>query len=326
MSPLMHGAVYGVVMLSVLLSATAIGIWFERRLAGRMQSRIGPNRVGPVGLLQPIADFMKLLQKEEIVPYGVDAPVFKLAPLVAGVCAFGVAAVVPWGPDLVAADLDIGVLFILALGGLTAIAVFMAGWGSNNKYALLGGMRAIGQAISYEVPLVLCALVPVILAGSMNVQTIVRWQAAHHWIAIWPTLPGLPAFVIFFMCLLAESNRIPFDIPEAESELVAGVTTEYTGMKFALFYLGEYFHTLVGSAVGAALFLGGWDGPFAPGVGWMVGKTILLFALVYWVRWTLLRLRADQMLALAWRYLVPVSVALVLLAALWVELGLGGTS
>lgn len=326
MSFFVHGALYGAVLLSLLLGATAMGIWFERKLAGRMQSRIGPNRVGPIGLLQPIADFMKLLQKEEIVPVGVDGPVFKLAPLVAGVCAFGVAAVVPFGPDLVGADLDVGVVYILALGSLTAIAVFMAGWGSNNKYALLGGMRAIGQAISYEVPLVLCALVPVILAGSMNVSAIVRWQAAHHWIAVWPTLPGLPAFVIFFMCLLAESNRIPFDIPEAESELVAGVTTEYTGMKFALFYLGEYFHTLVGSAVGAALFLGGWDGPFFPGVGWMVGKTIVLFALVYWVRWTLLRLRSDQLLAFAWRYLVPVSVALVLLAALWVALGLGGSS
>lgn len=323
MSPFVHGALYGVVLLSLLLGATAVGIWFERRLAGRMQSRVGPNRVGPMGLLQPIADFVKLLQKEEIVPAGVDGPVFKLAPLLAGVCAFGVAAVVPFGPDLVAADLDVGVLYVLALGSLTSIAVFMAGWGSNSKFALLGGMRAVGQAISYEVPLVLCALVPVILAGSMSVSDIVRWQTTHGWIAFWPTLPGLPAFVIFFLCLLAESNRIPFDIPEAESELVAGVTTEYTGMKFALFYLGEYFHTLIGSAVGAALFLGGWDGPFLPGIGWMVAKTILLFAAVYWVRWTLLRLRADQLLAFAWRWLVPVSVALVLLAALWVTAGGG---
>jgi len=318
MSPFVHGALYGAVILTALLAATAVGIWFERRFAARMQTRVGPNRVGSFGLLQPVADFVKLLQKEEIVPSLVDAPVFKIAPLLAGVCAFGVAAVVPFGPDVVAADLDVGVLYILALGSLTAIAVFMAGWGSNSKYALLGGMRAVGQAISYEVPLVLCALVPVILAGSMSLSEIVRWQSQHHWIAIWPVLPGLPAFIIFFLCLLAESNRMPFDIPEAESELVAGVTTEYTGMRFALFYLGEYFHTLVGSAVGAALFLGGWDGPFAPSMAWMVGKTLLLFALVYWVRWTFLRLRGDQLLAFAWRWLVPASIALVLLAALWV--------
>ena len=318
MNPLAHGAVYGVVIVLALMAATAVGIWYERRFAARMQSRVGPNRVGPIGLLQPIADFIKLVQKEEIVPTGVDAPVFKLAPLLAGLSAFGVAAVIPFSPEVLAADLDVGVLYVLGLGSLTTIALFMAGWGSNSKYALLGGMRAVGQAISYEVPLVLCALVPVILAGSMSVADIVRWQSEHHWIALWPVIPGLPAFVIFFVCLLAESNRIPFDIPEAESELVAGVTTEYTGTKFALFYLGEYFHTLAGSAIGAALFLGGWDGPFAPGMGWMVGKTILLFTLVYWVRWTFMRLRGDQLLSFAWRWLVPVSVLLVLGAAAWV--------
>jgi NADH-quinone oxidoreductase subunit H len=320
MSPLAHGALYGAAILWALLAATAIGIWFERRFAARMQTRVGPNRVGPFGLLQPIADFVKLVQKEELVPTSVDGPVFKIAPLLAATCAFAIAAVIPFGPEVVAADLDVGVLYVLAFGSLASLSVFMAGWGSNSKYALLGGMRAIGQAISYEVPLVLCALVPVILAGSMSLSDIVRWQAEHTWIAFWPILPGLPAFVIFFACLLAESNRIPFDIPEAESELVAGVTTEYTGMRFALFYIGEYFHTLVGSAVGAALFLGGWDGPFAPGLAWMVAKTLLLFALVYWVRWSLLRLRGDQLLAFAWKWLVPISVALVLVAALWVVL------
>ena len=209
---------------------------------------------------------------------------------------------------------------MLAFGGLTTIAVFLAGWASNNKYALLGGMRAVAQAISYEVPVVLSAMVPVILAGSLSLSDIVRWQAAHHMFALWPLVPGLPAFVVFFLGLLAESNRIPFDIPEAESELVAGVTTEYTGIKFTLFYMSEYVHTLVGSAVGAALFLGGWDGPFAPGLPWMVGKTLLLFALVTWIRWSLLRYRSDQLLALCWRWLVPASVALVLVAAAWVVL------
>jgi NADH-quinone oxidoreductase subunit H len=185
-------------------------------------------------------------------------------------------------------------------------------------------MRAIAQAISYEVPLVMAALVPVILAGSLSLSDIVRWQAANHMFALWPLVPGLPAFVIFMLGLLAESNRIPFDIPEAESELVAGVTTEYTGIKFTLFYLAEYLHTLVGAAVASALFLGGWDGPFAPGLHWMVGKTLLLFAAVYWVRWSLLRFRSDQLLALCWRYLVPASLLLVLAAAVWVQIFPGG--
>jgi NADH-quinone oxidoreductase subunit H len=249
---------------------------------------------------------------------------FDAAPLLAALCALGVAAVVPLSPDMIAADLDVGVLYVLALGGVTTIAVFMAGWGSGNKFALLGGMRGIAQAISYEVPLVLAAMVPVVLAGSLRMSDIVRWQAGHHMIALWPLVPGLPAFVLFFLALLAESNRIPFDIPEAESELVAGVTTEYTGMKFALFYLGEYVHTLVGSAVAATLFLGGWDGPFAPGMHWLVLKTLVLFTAVYWVRWTLLRFRSDQLLMMCWRYLVPAGVALVLLAAAFAQPGIGG--
>jgi NADH-quinone oxidoreductase subunit H len=318
MTPWLHGALYAAVAGSLILATVALGIWFERKLAARLQTRLGPTMVGPIGLLQPIADLVKLVQKEAIVPADADGPLFDLAPILAALCALGVAAVVPFAPDLVAADLDVGVLWVLALGGVTSIAIFMAGWASNNKLALLGGMRSMAQAVSYEVPLVLSALVPCILAGSMSVGDIVRWQAAHHAIAL--TLPGLGALAIFFASMLAESNRIPFDIPEAESELVAGVTTEYTGMRFALFYLGEYVHTLVGSAVAAALFLGGWDGPFAPGLHWMVAKTLLLFAAVYWVRWTFLRYRSDQLLELCWRRVVPAAVALVLLAAVWVEL------
>ena len=226
----------------------------------------------------------------------------------------------PFSPDVIAADLDVGVIWVLAIGGVTTIATFMAGWASNNKFALLGGMRAIAQAVSYEVPLVLVAMVPVILSGSLSLSGIVAWQREHHMIALWPIIPGLPAFIIFFLSMLAEANRIPFDIPEAESELVAGVTTEYSGMKFALFYLGEYVHTMVGSATAAALFLGGWDGPFLPGLGWMVAKTLLLFTAVVWIRWTLLRFRSDQLLAICWRWLVPAATALVFLAALWVQL------
>jgi NADH-quinone oxidoreductase subunit H len=323
MTGLVHGALYGVVIASVLLTTVAFGIWFERKFAGRMQSRLGPTRVGPFGLLQPFADVVKLLQKEDIVPRDADRRLFDLAPPLCALCALGAAAVVPFSRSMIASDLDVGVLYILAIGGLMVIPTFMAGWASNNKFALLGAMRAVAQSVSYGVPLVLSVLVPVIFAGTMTVSGIVQWQSEHHWIAVWPIVPGLPAFGLFFLAMLAESNRIPFDIPEAESELVAGVTTEYTGAKFTLFYMAEYVHTLVGSAVGAALFLGGWDGPFAPGLHWMVAKTLALFVLVYWVRWSLLRFRADQLMELCWKWLTPIGVALVLIAATWVVLAPG---
>lgn len=324
MSALVHGAVYGAVIVTVLLTIVALSIWFERKLAGRMQSRLGPTLVGPVGLLQPIADVVKLLQKEDIVPAEADRRLFNLAPILAVFASLAAAAVVPFSPSTIAADLDVGVVYIIAMGGLTVIPTFAAGWASNNKFALLGGMRAIAQSVSYGVPLVLATLVPILLAGTMSVSGIVTWQSHHHWIAVWPIIPGLPAFFVFFLALLAESNRIPFDIPEAESELVAGVTTEYTGAKFTLFYMGEYVHTLVGSAVAAALFFGGWDGPFAPGLVWMVAKTLGLFVCVYWVRWSLLRFRADQLMELCWKRLTPLAVGLVLLAAAWVQFGPGG--
>jgi NADH-quinone oxidoreductase subunit H len=324
MTALLHGAFYGAVIVSVILSMTAIALWFERKLAAKLQSRRGPTMVGPAGLLQPVADVLKLLQKEDIVPAQADRALFNLAPWLGAVVALGTAAAVPLSPTVIGADLDIGVLWVLAFGAVTVVPVFMAGWASNNKFALLGGMRAIAQAISFEVPMVLSAMVPCILAGSLSAGQIVQWQIDHQWIALWPTFPGLPAFAIFFMAMLAESNRIPFDVPEAESELVAGITTEYTGMKFALFYMGEYVHTLVASAVAVALFLGGWDGPLAPGLHWMVAKTLILFTVVYWMRWSLLRFRSDQVLALCWKWLVPVSVLLVLAAAAWVQLGPGG--
>ena len=319
MSAFGHGASYGASLILVMLTTVALGIWFERKFAGRMQSRLGPTLVGPVGLFQPLADVVKLLQKEDIVPAGADRALFDLAPVLATIFSLGVAAALPLSPAMIAADLDIGVVYILAVGGLMVVPTFMAGWASNNKFALLGGMRAVAQSISYGVPLALAVMVPVVLSGSLSLAGIVRWQAAHHWFAVWPVVPGLPAFVLYFMAMLAEANRIPFDIPEAESELVAGVTTEYTGAKFTLFYLAEYVHTLVGSAIGSALFLGGWDGPLAPGLHWMVAKTLALFALVYWVRWTLLRLRSDQLMELCWKWLTPLGVALVLTAAAWVQ-------
>jgi NADH-quinone oxidoreductase subunit H len=320
MTPIAATWMLSFVVATAVLTATALGLWFERKLAARMQSRLGPTMVGPVGLLQPVADLLKMLQKEPIVPEGADRLLFWLAPPLTAIFALLSAALVPWANGGTPARANDGVLLVLALGGLAIIPVWVAGWASRNKYALLGAMRAVAQSVSYGVPLVLSALVPVILAGSMDLNTIVQFQGAHGWFALWPTLPGLPAFLLFVLALLAESNRIPFDIPEAESELVAGVTTEYTGMQFGLVYMAEYIHTLVGSAVASVLFLGGWEGPGVPGVHWMILKTGLLFAALYWLRWSLIRLRADQLMSLCWKRLVPGGLALVFLASAWTQL------
>jgi NADH-quinone oxidoreductase subunit H len=275
--------------------------------------------VGPAGLLQPVADVIKLLQKEDIIPEKADRALFSLSPLLAAIAAISVAAVVPFAAGWVGADIEIGVIFILAIGAVGVLPVVGAGWASNNKFALLGGMRAVAQSVSYEVPLVLSALVPVILAGSMKVSAIVEFQVEHQWLVVWPFFLGIPAFLIFLMAMLAEANRIPFDIPEAESELVAGITTEYSGMTFGFFYMAEYIHTIVASAVAAALFLGGWSGPFVNGAHWMILKTVGLFLFIYWLRWSLLRFRSDQLLRLCWQVLVPFSVLLVAAAAVFVN-------
>ncbi len=321
MTPLVHGLVWGFVIASVLVTIAVVSIWFERKFSGRMQSRYGPTLVGPAGLLQIVADALKLLQKEDVIPNKADPILFRLAPPFTVIFTLATAAVIPFDEDVLAADLDIGVLYLLAVGGLIVFPVWVAGWSSNNKYALLGAMRAVAQGIAYEIPLVLCAMVPVVLAQSMRLGDIIAAQAEGHWFVFWPPGPGLFAFLIFFACSLAEANRIPFDIPEAESELVAGVTTEYAGMRFGLMQMAEYLHTLIASAVAAAIFFGGWDGPFEPGLHWMVAKTLVLFFVVFWVRWSLVRFRSDQLMALCWKYLLPISLLLVMLAALFVHYG-----
>ncbi len=318
MNPWLHGALYGVVLLAVLMTIVAWATWFERKFAGRMQSRMGPTIVGWAGLLQPISDAFKLLQKEDIVPARADKTLFNLAPPLTLFFALAVAAVVPFSPGLLASDMDVGVLYILALSGLTVFPIWTAGWASNNKYALLGGMRAVAQGISYEIPLLMAAAVPIVLAGTMSLGGIVEFQVQHGWLIWWPPGPGLFAFIIFLLAALAEGNRIPFDIPEAESELVSGPSTEYTGIKFGLFYLGEYVHTMISGAVMSALFFGGWDGPFAPGLHWMVFKTLFFFVVLLWMRWSLVRYRPDQLMAICWKYLVPASLVVLLWAAVTV--------
>jgi len=296
----------------------------ERKFAARLQSRVGPYEVGrPHGWLQPIADALKLMLKEDIIPATADRPVYNLAPIVFLVPAFLMYAAIPFAPTLALADLDIGVLFVLAVSSLEVVGLFMCGWGSNNKYALLSAMRAVNQIISYEVPFILVALVPVVLTGSLRLQDLVSAQEGL-WFVAYPVL-GQLAFGAFVIVSLASENRIPFDIVEAESELVAGFRVEYSGMKFALIQLAEFTHLFGVACLGTLLFLGGWLGPGPPALGpvWFIGKAIVLFVLVIWIRWSFIRIRGDQILALSWKVLLPASLILLLAAGAVVVAGGG---
>jgi NADH-quinone oxidoreductase subunit H len=304
--------------------------WIERRGIAYMQDRKGPNRVGPFGLFQPLAEAIKTMTKEDIVPSGADRWVHFLAPVVIMFSTIMVFAVIPWGNLMPpAADINVGVLFIVAVAALHTLGILMAGWGSNNKFALLGGMRGVAQAISYEIPLVMSLVAIVLMAGTMSVKTIVLNQSVWFgfgWYIFNPV--GLLAFIIFWIASLAEGERTPFDIPEAESEIVAGHMTEYGGMKFALFFLAQYMTNLAISAIAAGLFLGGGAGPGSniPIIGTFLSviyfliKTIGLFFVMVWIRGAIPRLRVDQLLGYAWKFLLPLAIVNIISAALWVAL------
>jgi NADH-quinone oxidoreductase subunit H len=300
------------IVLNVVIGIVTYVTLLERKFAARMQSRIGPYRVGPHGLLQPIADALKLMMKEDVVPTAVDRPVFNLAPIVFLIPCMLIFATIPFAPGLGVADLNIGILFFLAVSSMEIVGLFMAGWGSNNKYALLSAMRAVNQIISYDLPFVFAALVPVLLAGSLKLSEIAGAQD-DLWFVFYPVI-GQLAFVAFVVSTLAAENRVPFDILEAESELVAGFRVEYSGMKFALIQLGEYAHVLATSFLGALLFLGAWDGPGPQWLGpaWFLLKALFLFLLITWVRWSFVRIRVDQILALSWKVLLPSTLVLLL--------------
>jgi NADH-quinone oxidoreductase subunit H len=302
---------------AVILMVTYVTL-LERKFAARMQSRIGPYYVGPRGLLQPIADALKLMMKEDVVPTAADRPVYNLAPIVFLVPCLLIFATIPFAPGLGLADLNIGVLFFLAVSSLEIVGLFMGGWGSNNKYALLSAMRAVNQIISYDLPLIFAALVPVVLAGSMQMSAIVGAQQGL-WFVAYPVL-GQLAFLAFLVATLAAENRVPFDILEAESELVAGFRVEYSGMKFALIQLGEYAHMIGSSFLGALLFLGGWLGPGPVWLGplWFMLKAAAIFLLVTWVRWSFVRIRVDQILAVSWKLLLPATLLILLGTGFWV--------
>jgi NADH-quinone oxidoreductase subunit H len=289
-------------------------IWAERKVIARIQDRVGPNRVGPFGLLQSVADALKLLTKEDIVPTYADRLVFALAPLVVLVPSLMIFAVLPFNWDATIARLDVGILYVLALATLPTIGIVMAGWASYNNYTLLGGMRAAAQLISYEVPEVLSVLPVVLLAGTMSLWGIASAQQGA-WFILAPIVGPL-AFILFFTAGIAEINRSPFDLPEAESEIIAGFHMEYSGMRFALFFLAEYANAFSVSAIAATLFFGGWQGWILPGYVWFVVKTYLLFLVMVWIRGTLPRLRYDQLMNLAWKIMLPLALVNVLLAAL----------
>jgi NADH-quinone oxidoreductase subunit H len=318
--PLAYHALVGFIVLNVVIGMVTYVTLLERKFAARMQSRIGPYYVGPRGLLQPIADALKLMLKEDIVPARADRWIYNLAPIVFLVPCILIFATLPFAPGLGVADLNIGVLFFLAVSSLEIVGLFMGGWGSNNKYALLSAMRAVNQIISYDLPFVFAAFVPVLLAGSLQMSAIVQAQQGL-WFVAYPVI-GQLAFVMFLIATLAAENRVPFDILEAESELVAGFRVEYSGMKFALIQLGEYAHMIGTSFLGALLFLGGWLGPGPAWLGpvWFLLKAMLVFLVVTWVRWSFVRIRVDQILAISWKLLLPATLLLLMVTALVVAL------
>ncbi len=289
------------VLVFVVLNALAL-VWVERKVAGHMQRRIGPKEVGPYGLIQPIADAIKLLVKEILTPRAVDKPLYVIAPILIFVPVLVSFVVIPFDARLVVKDINVGILVILAFSSLTILSILLAGWGSNNKYALMGAVRSIAQNIAYEIPLLLALLPVIMMANSFSLNAIVEAQRGLWFVVYQPV-----AFVIYFICCVAETNRTPFDLPEAESELVAGYHTEYSGMRFALFFLAEYTNMFIVSAIAATFFLGGYQGPFLPGIVWFLLKAYLVVFVIIWLKWTYPRVRFDQLLNISWKALIPLA-------------------
>lgn len=328
---LLEWAIKSVVMVASLMGGFAYLTLMERKVLARMQVRIGPNRAGPWGLLQPVADGIKLIFKEELIPAQADRVLFVLAPIVTVIPALILLAVIPLGPDVVilgrrvslslAADINVGVLYIAAVAAIAVYGIVMAGWASGNKYALLGGIRSTAQMVSYELALGLVLVGPILLAGSMSVHEIVRDQQHLWYVVLQPV-----GFVVWVIASLAEVNRAPFDMPEAEQELTAGYHVEYSGMKFALFFMAEYVKMIAVSVIGATLFLGGYWGPGVehwPLLGplWLLLKTLALVFVQLWLRATLPRFRYDRLMAFGWKILLPLSILNVMTTAVLVVLG-----
>jgi NADH-quinone oxidoreductase subunit H len=313
-------------VLGVFMTLFALISVLERKILGRIQNRYGPNRVGPFGLFQPIADGIKLLIKEDIVPARADKVVHFLAPLMMAAPAILALGVIPYGRNMTAFSIDGGILFFFAVGSATELAVFMAGWGSNNKFSMLGAMRAIAQMVSYELPLIITVLPVVMIVGSLSADAIVEAQAGYslgftpRWFVFTPW--GAAAFLLFFVSGLVESNRTPFDMPEGESEIVAGHMTEYSGFKYAIFFLAEYFGMFAVSGLAVTLFLGGWHAPLPwleiiPSYVWFFAKLAALLFVFIWIRGTLPRMRVDHVMNFAWKFMMPMAFTCIISAAVW---------
>jgi NADH-quinone oxidoreductase subunit H len=325
LQPIVSAILSVVPILVVFPLLFAITTVLERKGLGRIQNRYGPNRVGPYGFSQPIADGIKSLTKEDVIPRSADQVVHFLAPLLLVLAAFLGYAILPIGRNMVITNLNAGLLYFFAIGSMVELAVFMAGWSSRSKYSLLGAMRAVAQMISYEIPLVLASVVIIMATGSLSTVSIVEQQAHYtyslpHWFVFTPW--GFAGFLLFMVAATAESNRSPFDLPEGESEIIAGYYIEYSGFKFALFFLGEYLGMFATSGLAITLFLGGWSAPFSfltwvPSYLWFFLKLLVLICIFIWIRGTLPRLRQDQLMNLAWKFMLPMTLINIFTAALW---------
>ena len=308
MHPLLYSLIYVAGTLGVVLILALYLVWWERKISAHIQVRFGPMRTGGFhGWLQTLADALKLLQKEDIVPRNADTKVYFWAPVLVFTACLAAFVVIPWSPHIIAADLNIGILYVIAITTFTIISLLMAGWSSNNKYALLGGMRSAAQIVSYEVPLTLSIMGVVMLAQSLSMQDIILDQD-HIW--KWNIIRQPIGFLIYIVAATAEINRTPFDLPEAEQELVAGFNVEYSGMKFAMFFLAEFVNMFVAAAIATTLFLGGWWGPFgSENLGWLwfLIKCMIIVFVLMWFRWTYPRLRVDHLMEFAWKWLIPLA-------------------
>ncbi|TAK24779.1 MAG: NADH-quinone oxidoreductase subunit NuoH [Chloroflexota bacterium] len=316
----MIGIIVIVIGLTLLIGFMTVVVMslvlMERRVIAFMQDRLGPNRVGPEGSLQTLADVVKLLIKEDIIPSNADKPTFLLAVPAAVIPSLLIYAVVQWSPGMSIADLNVGFLYVLAISSLTTISVVMAGWGSNNKYALLGAMRAAAQMISYEIPIVMSLVGVAMIVGSLRISDIIGWQVNTFWLILIQPI----GFVVYFISSLAELNRTPFDLMEADSEIVAGYHIEYSGMRFALFFLAEYLNAFASVAIAVTLFFGAWQGPILPPYVWFILKCYALFFVMVWLRGTLPRVRVDQLMGLAWKGMVPLALLNIVLTGvgMWI--------
>ena len=310
------GMLAGIIGVIALVAVNALFlIWMERKVSAHMQLRPGPMEVGWHGAIQTVADALKLMGKELITPRDVDRPVYLAAPIVVFLPVLLTFLVIPFSQTLIIRDMNVGILLILAFAALTVLAILMAGWASNNKYSVLGAIRSVAQNIAYEIPLLITLMSIIIMVGSFSLVDIVAAQKTYWFVLVQPL-----AFILYLTCATAETNRAPFDLPEAESELVAGFHTEYSGMRFALFFLAEYTNMFIVAAIATVFFLGGWHGPFLPGIAWFFIKVYFVIFMIMWFRWTFPRVRFDQLITFAWKILIPLAFANLIITAFIMKL------